>query len=98
MIGIFSYLVESGTYSNFFGVDTSGNLYLTAVVDTVSGSTVSVSVRAYDEDNKTDTVTVDFVIQTTTTMTTTTTTDRYLTFFDSPANVAWFFSSGGYFV
>ncbi|CAC5374935.1 unnamed protein product [Mytilus coruscus] len=89
-IGIFSYLVESGTYSNFFGVDTSGNLYLTAAVDTVSGSTVSVSVRAYDEDNKMDTVTVDFVIRTTTTMTTTTTTDRYLTFFDSPANVAWF--------
>ncbi|XP_052086566.1 protocadherin-23-like [Mytilus californianus] len=88
--GIVSYLVESGTYSNYFGVDTSGNLYLRAAFKTVSGSTVSVSVRAYDEDNKMDTVTVDFIIQATTTMTTTTTTDRYLTFFGSPANVAWF--------
>ncbi|XP_063407101.1 protocadherin Fat 3-like [Mytilus trossulus] len=89
--GVVSYNVRSGAFSGYVGIDTSGNLYLkTAVNDTIAGTTVSIWLRAYDEDLKRTSVYVDFVIQATTTTSITTTTDRNLTFFESSANVAWF--------
>lgn len=89
--GVVSYEVRSGNYSDTFGVDTSGNMYVRQPInDTVAGTIVSVTVRAYDIGYNWVDVEVSFVVQSTTTTITTTTTDRNITFFESPANVAWF--------
>lgn len=74
-----------------FGVDTSGSMYVVQPInDTVAGTTISVTMRAYDNGYNWVDVEVSFVVQSTTTTVTTTTTDRNITFFESPANVAWF--------
>ena len=89
--GVVSYEVRNGNYSDMFGVDISGSIYvLQAINDTVAGTTVSVTVRAYDIGYNWVDVEVSFVVQYTTTTVTTTTTDRNITFFESPENVAWF--------
>lgn len=89
--GVVSYEVRNGNYSDTFGVDTSGSMYvLQPIHDTVAGTTVTVTVKAYDIGYNWVDVVVSFVVQSTTTTVTTTTTDRNITFFESPANVAWF--------
>lgn len=76
---------------DYFGVTTTGDLYVKSAVTSLSvGASYSITATARDGGHLSDTASITIIIPSTTTTTATTTTDRAKTFFEDPRNVAWF--------
>jgi len=85
-------LDQTGLPATYFAVSSTGEIYIVkSLLNNFSGGTLlTFTAIATDIGGLTDTAAVTVVVAQYTTTTPTTTTDRYLTFFESPKNIAWF--------
>lgn len=90
LVGTFTYSLDQISIGgDTFGIQGNGNLYLkNSLASYDYGQSLSFTVQAIDSGGLQGTTDVYVIILQTTTLSTTTT-ERYVTFWESPANTAW---------
>ncbi|XP_078337333.1 uncharacterized protein LOC111138019 [Crassostrea virginica] len=95
--GNISYTLDQLSLGNeYFGVTTSGSVYIKAsLAEFSSGVTLGLTATVRDLGGLEDTVSLSVVIPQSTTAAPTTTTDRHVTFWEDPRNIAWVTAASG---